>query len=66
MNEYLGKRKYRGLFQSSVGKEINADVNGALNILRKAIGDGFIEVVADRGCAEQPVRINPHEYSLGF
>lgn len=32
---YLGKRKKRGLFQSSVGKLINADVNGALNIMRK-------------------------------
>lgn len=36
---YLGKRKKRGLFQSSVGKLINADVNGALNIMRKVVGD---------------------------
>lgn len=32
---YLGRRRKRGLFQSSVGKLINADVNGALNIMRK-------------------------------
>ena len=32
---YLGKRKYRGLFISSTGRTINADVNGSYNILRK-------------------------------
>ena len=32
---YLGKRIKRGLFQSNIGKLINADVNGALNIMRK-------------------------------
>jgi putative transposase len=36
---YLGKRVHRGLFQSSVGKLVNADVNGALNSLRKVVGD---------------------------
>ena len=32
---YKGSRIKRGLFKSSVGKLINADINGALNILRK-------------------------------
>ncbi len=32
--KYLGKRIKRGLFQSSKGKLINADLNGALNILK--------------------------------
>ena len=36
---YKGKRIYRGLFKSSSGKIINADINGALNILRKVIGN---------------------------
>ena len=36
--EYAGKRIKRGLFKSSSGKLINADVNGALNILNKVIG----------------------------
>lgn len=36
---YCGKRIHRGLFKSSNGKLINADVNGALNILRKVIGN---------------------------
>lgn len=35
---YKGKRIKRGLFKSSNGKLINADVNGAMNILRKVIG----------------------------
>lgn len=34
---YSGKRIKRGLFASSVGKLINADINGAINIMRKKI-----------------------------
>ena len=37
-DSYCGKRIHRGLFKSSDGRLINADVNGALNILRKVIG----------------------------
>lgn len=36
--EYKGKRIKRGLFQSADGRLINADINGALNILKKVIG----------------------------
>jgi len=38
---YLGKRIKRGLFKSSTNKLINADINGAIGILRKgnAISD---------------------------
>ena len=56
---YLGKRKNRGLFQSSVGKLINADVNGALNIMRKVVGDSCesIQRIIDRGLLFNPVRI---------
>ena len=62
---YLGKRIKRGLFQSSISVLINADVNGALNILRKVIGDGFIsEILADRSCVLQPERINPLQRNL--
>ena len=35
---YKGKRIKRGLFKSSNGKFINADLNGSLNILKKAVG----------------------------
>ena len=38
---YMGKRKYRGLFISSTGKTINADVNGSYNILRKCKPGAF-------------------------
>ena len=33
--KYKGKREKRGLFRASNGRLINADVNGALNILKK-------------------------------
>lgn len=34
--EFSGKRIHRGMYRSANGIEINADVNGALNILRKS------------------------------
>ena len=34
-NADIGKRIKRGLFKSSIGCYINADVNGSINILRK-------------------------------
>jgi IS605 OrfB family transposase len=34
---YSGNRIHRGLFISSVGKAINADLNGAINIMRKVV-----------------------------
>ena len=36
-SKYLGNRKKRGLFESSIHKLINADLNGAINIMRKYI-----------------------------
>lgn len=36
---FKGKRMRRGLFKSEKGLLINADLNGALNILRKVIGN---------------------------
>ena len=38
-DNYLGKRIKRGLFRSAKNKIINADLNGSLNILRKAVGE---------------------------
>ena len=56
---YFGKRIKRGLFQSSCGKLINADVNGSLNILRKVVGDSsFIKEIIDSGWLFQPLRVN--------
>lgn len=53
---YKGKRVKRGLFQTSIGLQINADVNGALNILRKATNDAFKPVGI--GLVVNPVRID--------
>ena len=56
---YSGKRIKRGLFQSSCGKLINADVNGSLNILRKVVGDSdLINRIIDSGWLFQPLRVN--------
>ena len=38
---YMGKRIKRGLFRSATGRHINADLNGALNILKKEVPDAF-------------------------
>ena len=38
---YKGKRVKRGLFLSSEGKALNADINGSLNILKRGIGFSF-------------------------
>ena len=61
---YLGKRKKRGLFQSSVGKLVNADVNGALNIIRKVVGDSeIVSRIINRGRLFRPLKFN-NLYSL--
>lgn len=56
---YAGKRVKRGLFMASDGRTINADVNGALNILRKCkpIGDIGIPVWCN-GCVVHPAIIH--------
>lgn len=55
---YLGKRKKRGLFQSSVNKLINADINGAIGIGRKVFGDSYVSRIIDSGLAFNPIRVN--------
>jgi putative transposase len=48
---FSGKRVKRGLYRAANGRRINADVNGAYNILRKAVPDSFgqgIEAVVVR------------------
>ena len=54
---YAGVRKKRGLFQSSTGRYINADQNGALNILRKNIGDKEYKEKTKEWQMNSPVRI---------
>lgn len=52
------KRKRRGLFQSSVNKLINADINGAIGIGRKVFGDSYVNRVIDSGLAFNPIKVN--------
>ena len=54
--EFSGKRVKRGLYRSARGIEINADVNGAANILRKSKVVP-LEGLYCRGELSTPVRI---------
>ena len=54
--KFSGKRIKRGLYQTSTGKLINADCNGALNILRKSkVVD--LSILYNRGELNTPKRI---------
>ena len=55
-HQFQGKRISRGRYRTSTGMILNADVNGALNILRKC---SLISLSAlqDSGCVSQPQRI---------
>ena len=53
---FSGERIKRGLYQTKTGKLINADVNGALNILKKSnVVD--LSVLYCRGDVDTPMRI---------
>lgn len=55
---YIGKRVKRGLFQSKA-KLINADVNGAINIMRKYLKCNCEAVMpADAGFVYNPVKVH--------
>lgn len=51
---YKGKRVKRGLFRASDGTLVNADLNGALNILRKAVPNAFADGI---GAVAVPPRV---------
>jgi putative transposase len=58
---YKGKRISRGLFRSSNGRIINADVNGSYNIIRKVFSEsfkGYLNGNEIEGLAVHPYRIN--------
>ena len=54
---FSGKRVKRGLYRSGNGRLINADVNGALNIMRKAVPNAFDYGI--EGVVVHPVRVTP-------
>lgn len=57
-DKYLGKRIHRGLFKCNDGKIINADVNGAIGILRKVIDESLFEKIINRGTVTVPNKIS--------
>ena len=64
--QYLGRRTKRGLFRSSTGKLINADQNGALNIMRKVVGDSYVSRIVNSGHSLCPIRhSNPFQTVAG-
>ena len=56
-HKYLGKRVKRGLFKSSTGKILNADVNGALGIMLKTGSGNALLSKLSRGEVTSPCRI---------
>lgn len=54
--KFNGKRIKRGLYRTANGKLVNADVNGALNILKKS-SVVSLEGLYSRGEVDTPVRI---------
>lgn len=54
--QFSGKRIHRGLYKTANGKVFNADVNGALNIMRKSsVVD--MNILYGRGDVDTPIRI---------
>ena len=56
---YSGKRIKRGLFRMSNSKVINADLNGAIGILRKVVDESYFDKIINRGFVINPVKVNP-------
>ncbi len=52
---YVGTRVKRGLYRASTGRCLNADINGAYNILRKVVPDAFGNGIG--GVVVHPTRI---------
>jgi putative transposase len=52
---FSGRRVKRGLYRAADGRHINADANGAYNVIRKVAPDAFVQ--GSRGCVVHPVRL---------
>ena len=53
---FSGKRIHRGQYRTASGQVLNADVNGALNIMRKSsVVD--VNILYSRGEVDTPIRI---------
>lgn len=53
--KFSGQRIKRGLYKSSEGRIINADLNGSLNILRKAVPNAFDKCYGIEVCSTPKV-----------
>ena len=54
--QFSGSRIHRGLYETAGGKTVNADVNGALNIMKKSnVVD--MNILYSRGEVDTPIRI---------
>ena len=64
-NKYLGERIKRGLYETKEKRIVNADINGALNILKKSKIDNYqlIDNLRNRGIT-LPKRV-PSKVILG-
>jgi len=60
---YVGRRVKRGLFRSASGRLINADVNGAYNIITKVVPDAFGDI-GTRGNGRAGVVVHPVRLGL--
>jgi putative transposase len=59
-NVYVGKRIKHRLFKTKNNINLNADVNGSLNILRKEIRDDFInKILLNIGRVVSPLKVTP-------
>ncbi|MDH6100503.1 IS200/IS605 family accessory protein TnpB-related protein [Anabaenopsis sp. FSS-46] len=59
---FSGRRVARGLYKASNGRLINADLNGAYNILRKAVLNAFADGI--EGLGVTPIRFTPGKVTL--
>ncbi len=53
--QFSGRRINRGLYKSKIGVELNADVNGSYNIIRKVVPDAFCNGI--EGVVVHPVMV---------
>ena len=58
INKFSGKRISRGMYKTDNGRNINADVNGSYNILRKAIPNAFADGIEGVGVHPEIITIS--------
>ena len=54
---FSGTRVKRGLYKAKNNALLNADVNGSINIIKKAFKNASVKELFDSGCVFQPIRV---------